>query len=309
MSFVYALGTLGYDFVTEARRDSFKQLMPMVWSNNGLPVNTTPQESPDAIPIPANPYDARQMARHLESNISEAVSLIWTLNLELTPIYAIEPQAAFALEVYRYFQEFLSGQVLNTEDDTYIERISIPAVLTGKTVTLFSGQVVPVIAPLNTRGMYGWKVNQLIESVIAAIRNQEGGNTISSEKIEIIKYSLKNFLMRIYYDLRNLGQTSIERAQNFAATNIFQYADALLNLLSNNNRQGNDAQAVTMQLDSFEVERSPFCRKDSDCWDVKIKFFDPENDRRAKRVLRYTIDVSDIMPVTLGEPRMWDVAN
>jgi len=61
-----------------------------------------------------------------------------------------------------------------------------------------------------------------------------------------------------------------------------------------------------MQLDSIDVVRSPFCRKDSDCWDVKLKFFDPENDRRANRVLRYTIDVSDIMPVTLGTPRLWD---
>lgn len=63
-----------------------------------------------------------------------------------------------------------------------------------------------------------------------------------------------------------------------------------------------------MQLQSLEVERSPFCRKDSDCWDVKIRFFDPENVLRAKRVIRYTIDVSDIMPVTLGEVRVWDEA-
>ncbi|NEN88987.1 MAG: PatA/PatG family cyanobactin maturation protease [Okeania sp. SIO3H1] len=307
MSLVYALGTLGYDFATEARRDSFKQLMPMVWSNNGQPVDTQ-QESADAIAVPANPYDARQMTKYLERNISEAVSLIWTLNLELTPIYAIKPQGPFALEVYRYFQEFLAGQVLDTEDEGYIERVSIPAVLTGETVTLYSGQVVPVIAPLNTRGMYGWKVNELIDSVIAEIQNQESGNTITPEKIEIIKYSLRNFLMRIYYDLRNLGQTSMERAQNFAATNIFQYADALVQALSNQSNQGSNSQAVTMQLDSFEVERSPFCRKDSDCWDVKIKFFDPENNDRAKRVLRYTIDVSDIMPVTLGKPRLWDVA-
>ncbi|NEQ10674.1 MAG: peptidase S8, partial [Moorea sp. SIO4E2] len=64
--------------------------------------------------------------------------------------------------------------------------------------------------------------------------------------------------------------------------------------------------AGSMQLDTIGVERSPFCRVDSDCWDVKLKFFDPENDRRAKKILRYTIDVSDIMPVTMGQPRIWD---
>jgi hypothetical protein len=36
-----------------------------------------------------------------------------------------------------------------------------------------------------------------------------------------------------------------------------------------------------------------------------LRFFDPENDRRARRVFRFTIDVSDIMPVTLGDVRSW----
>jgi cyanobactin maturation PatA/PatG family protease len=314
MSLVYALGTLGYDFGTEARRDSFKQLMPLVWSDNGRVDRPTGEPSIPAgvIQVPANPYDARQMANYLENNISEAASLIWTLNLELTPIYAIEPQAPFALAIYQYLQEFLAGQVLDKEDDDYIERVSIPGVLTGRTVTLFSGQVVPIIEPLNTRGMYGWEPNGLVNAVMEAIKGQNPPPDMTPEQEDQIEYSLKNFLMRIYYDLRNLGQTSAERAQNFASTNIFQYADALVNVLMNQSRSwavAGDPKAVTMQLDTFEVERSPFCRKDSDCWDVKIKFFDPENDKRAKRILRYTIDVSDIMPVTLGEPRLWDVAN
>jgi hypothetical protein len=38
---------------------------------------------------------------------------------------------------------------------------------------------------------------------------------------------------------------------------------------------------------------------------VKLKFFDPENDRRAKKVFRFTIDVSDLIPVTTGEVRTW----
>ncbi|CCH91669.1 hypothetical protein MICCA_1710001 [Microcystis aeruginosa PCC 9432] len=32
---------------------------------------------------------------------------------------------------------------------------------------------------------------------------------------------------------------------------------------------------------------------------MKLKFFDPENGLRAKRVFRFTIDVSDRTPVTL----------
>jgi hypothetical protein len=62
-----------------------------------------------------------------------------------------------------------------------------------------------------------------------------------------------------------------------------------------------------MQLDSIEVEKIPFCRINSDCWDVKLKFFDPENGSRAKKVFLFTIDVSDRIPVTLGQVRSWSV--
>ncbi|MEM9009214.1 MAG: PatA/PatG family cyanobactin maturation protease, partial [Cyanobacteria bacterium P01_F01_bin.86] len=48
---VYALGTLGYDFGSEARRDSFKQLMPPYTIENTQ--------------VPANPYDGRQIVDYL----------------------------------------------------------------------------------------------------------------------------------------------------------------------------------------------------------------------------------------------------
>ena len=64
---VYVLGNLGYDFGTEARRDTFKQLMPSIMIDN--------------LELPSNPYDARQMVDYLESNLSETKSLIWTVNL------------------------------------------------------------------------------------------------------------------------------------------------------------------------------------------------------------------------------------
>ncbi len=160
--------------------------------------------------------------------------------------------------------------------------------------------------------MYGWRINQIVAAVIERIQQQvpPGATRLTAQQEAEVEYSLENFLMRLYYDLRNLGQTSQERAQNFATTNIVQAADALVKVLSNQSRTwiGSTSSAVTMQLQSLEVERSPFCRKDSDCWDVKIRFFDPENVLRAKRVIRYTIDVSDIMPVTLGEVRVWDEA-
>ncbi|MGK7904558.1 MAG: PatA/PatG family cyanobactin maturation protease [Hormoscilla sp.] len=272
---IYALGVLGYDFGTEARRDSFKQLMP------GVEI--------DGTSVPANPYDARQMVDYLGENISEAKSLIWTLNLELTPIYAIEPVGPFAREVYEALQEMLAGQVEAEDSENYVDRVSISGRLTGRTVRLFSGQVLPVLESENTRGLYSWKVNSLVSAALEAISSER-----QESNEQVMRKALSSFLNRIYYDWRNLGQTSQERAINFAATNAFQAASTF-----------SEAVAEGMELDSVSVEKSPFCRIDSDCWDVKLKFFDPENDRRAKRVFRYTIDVSDIVPVSLGEVRSW----
>jgi len=272
---IYVIGTLGYDFGTEARRDSFKQLMP------ALEIEGTQ--------IPANPYDARQMVDYLEGNLSEAKSLIWTLNMELTPIYALEPSGSFARDVYAAFQELLAGEVQAEDDDEYIERVSIPGRLTGRTVKLFSGQVVPVVEPVSPRGIYGWKVNTLVSSALSAVSAEA-----EEAQDEQMRNSLSSFLNRVYYDLRNLGQTSQDRALNFAATNAFQAAQTF-----------SAAVAAGMELDSIVVQKSPFCRMDSDCWDVQLKFFDPENNRRAKKVFRFTIDVSDLIPVTLGEVRSW----
>ena len=272
---VYVIGTLGYDFGTEARRDSFKQLMPAVTIGNTQ--------------IPANPYDARQMVDYLANNLSEAKSLIWTLNMELTPIYAIEAVGSFAREVYEALQELLAGEVEAEDAERYIERVSIPGKLTGRTVKLFSGQVVPVIEPVSPRGIYGWRVNTLVGSALEAVRGEQ-----AEADDEQMRRSLSSFLNRVYYDLRNLGQTSQDRALNFAATNAFQAAQTF-----------STAVAAGMELDSIAVTKSPFGRMDSDCWDVQLKFFDPENNRRAKKVFRFTIDVSDFIPVTLGEVRSW----
>jgi cyanobactin maturation PatA/PatG family protease len=157
---------------------------------------------------------------------------------------------------------------------------------------LFSGQTVPVVEVGQNRGIYGWEVNTLITTAIQAARARA-----SEQSEEGLRRSLREFLTRVYYDLRNLGTTSADRALNFAATNAFQAAHTFA-----------EAVAAGMALDTIAVEKSPFCRMDSDCWDVKLRFFDPDNSRRAKRVFRFTLDVSDLLPVTLGEVRSWSEA-
>jgi cyanobactin maturation PatA/PatG family protease len=276
---VYALGTVGYDFGSEARRDTFKQLMPAV--------------TIDGATVPANPYDARQMVDYLAENPAEAKSLIWTFNQELNPIYAIEPKGAFGGDVYETLIQILAGQIEPETSEDHIERMSLPGFLTDRTVTLFSGEILPVVTVRSTRGMYGWNVNSLVSAATESVRA-----SAPSAGEEAIQRSLNSFLKRIYYDLNNLGKTSRDRALNFASTNVFQAASTFI-----------EAIARGMELHSIEVEKSPFCRIDSDCWDMKLKFYDPENSRRAKRVFLFTIDVRDPMPVTLGNVRSWSVSS
>ena len=275
---VYVLGSIGYDFGSEARRDSFKQLMP--------PVEI------DGTTIPANPYDARQLVDYLSANPDEHKSLIWTIKQEENPIYAIEVKGGFAADIYETLRLILEGQLESEASDDYIERASIPGQLTDKKIQLFSGQEIPVITVVNVRGIYGWKVNGLVDAALQIL----SAELVDASEVQL-RRSLSSFLKRVYFDLQNLGQTAKDRALNFAATNAFQAASSF-------------AQAVStgMELVTIEVEKSPFCRVNSDCWDIKLKFFDPDRGLRAKKVYLFTIDVSYLLPVTLGEIRSWSVS-
>lgn len=257
---VFALGTLSFDFGTEARRDSIMQHMG----------------------AKADPQDPKELLAYLKKKPSDAASIIWTLNLDATPIYAIQPQGAFAKDIYELLREFLQDQIKGE-----VERVSIPGYISGN-VTLFTGQVVPVITP-EPRGMSSWNTKELVDAVTDIILKKRP----KISKDELIK-AIEEFLLRIYHDFRNLGITAQERAINYAATNVFPTGDAILEALEEK-----------MRLDTIDVGRSPICRPDSDCWDVKLLFFDPENVLRPRRVILFTVDVSDIVPVNIEQKRSW----
>jgi hypothetical protein len=63
-----------------------------------------------------------------------------------------------------------------------------------------------------------------------------------------------------------------------------------------------------MELDTIDVDPSPLCPPGSDCWDVKLTFFFPERPTNtARRVYRFTVDVADIVPATIGPMRSWSI--
>ena len=272
-SLIYALGRIGYDFGTQARMDAFVQRM-----------------GPDQ-----SPFNPGQLLNFLAKREVETRMLIWTLNIEQTPLYAIEPGEPFAQDIYAQLAAALEGQMKEQGDAAYIERVSLPGYLTGKTVRLYSGQVVPVVSAL-ARGLYCWDVNKVIEDAV----NAAGANH-PPEQVHKMRIGLREFLHRMGYHFRNLGLSPSERAMNFAATTAAaQMATALAQHLIADSGSG------SRQLANIAVEKSPLCRPGSDYWDVRLAFFDPASSRHVMRIVRYTIDVSDVMPVTVGEPKSWE---
>ncbi|HEY8335944.1 MAG TPA: PatA/PatG family cyanobactin maturation protease [Tardiphaga sp.] len=265
---VYALGHLGYDFATEARRDSFVQAMQARNVGNH------------------NPHDPAQLLAYLALAPYDASSLIWTLNIDATPIYAIQPAGAFVELVYERLREFLEAQL--AEGTRRAEIVSIPGVIAGS-VPLMSGQVVPVVVPA-LRGMYAWAPEPLARHVLGPAPKKEDERTLYERHLG----GLGDFLNRVYFELRNLGVTGAERALNYAATNAMQIAQ----VIEKATRQGLD-------LDRLQVVRSPVCRPDSDCYDVELSFFNANNMNVASRIFRFTVDVSDVIPVSIGLPRDW----
>jgi len=245
------------------------------------------------IRIEPNPYDVFQLVDYLESRPSECTKLIWTANLDLTPIYAIEAEVAYPEDVYSTLRSALRNGALPVDNEDYVARASIPGILTNRTVQLFSGQRVPVVKA-QARGMYVWNETKLINDLIEQLRA-----VIPDMDENYVRQLTRIFLDKVYFECRNLGQSPPDRALNFAATNAYQFASGIAQgLLSGQLVPGAERELFT--LDSIDVSKSPYCRMDSDCWDVRIKFFDPVNDRRAKSVYQFTIDVSAELPVGLA---------
>jgi cyanobactin maturation PatA/PatG family protease len=278
---VYAIGTLSYDFGTEARRDFFTQSM---------------EEG-------QYPSNQRAMIDFLdkEDNQEFAAALIWTLNIEGTPVYAIQPHGSFSNLTYKRLRKFLREQLddlknLPEGSKPVPDRVSIPGIVLEKTIKLFSGQRVPIIIP-ELRGMWNWHRSHLISAVTAEFKVKQGVTKINQADQDDIEAGISDFLDRVYYELMNLGVASSERAINYVATNLYQIAFVY-----------KDAYNQDLVLDKITTVRSPICRPDSDCWDVIVSFFNPSQRLTiAKKVYRLTVDVSDIVPVTVGTIRSWSV--
>src|SRR5262249_2985029 len=206
------------------------------------------------VPRPGTNATVAQPTRP-NQHLSEKI--IWTLNHDATPIYAIQPKTSFAHVSYDLLLGLLGDQLKAPADRP--ERASIAGTL-GGSVTLLTGQVIPVIHP-DIRGMFNWRIEDLIKQLTDGLSEEE--SNYIGERIQCV-------FTRIYYEFRNLGLTPQDRALNFAVT----IGTNMVRALSRVRAEETKGAAKRFELDDIQVVRSPVCRPDSDCWDVKLSFFD-----------------------------------
>jgi cysteine desulfurase family protein len=288
---VYAIGRLGFDFGTRQRREYFRSQIGNPDDPAALIARLTERGGGDYA-ILNGPQFASRM---------EVQDLTWTLMIDETPVYALAPVGAFAFEVHDTLVRFLAEQLPPPKSDASsgsqpeqgeparkrrketssaglvgegVERMAVGGQIVGQT-RLYTGESVPIVA-IDHRTLANWNKQALVEAL---------------EKISgaAVDDRVSAFLDRLSELTRNLGVTSQDRALNYAAT------DALI-LQSMIADDANRTKFKDMEIDDVIVRPSPICRPDYDCWEVVFTFYDPDNLMRARRGLRYTVDVSDTLP-------------
>ncbi|MFD0319322.1 cyanobactin maturation protease PatG family protein [Streptomyces flavalbus] len=324
---VYAIGKIGWDFQTEAVRDAFRQEMDAF---------ETETRDGQIIVTPGNPYDPIQLRAYLSANPEVCSKLTWILLLDDNiPAYALKAETPVGMawggeiptvegketayadgeklnnllkalayppvsSVYRSFREAIVGQSLKEDQKDYVSRVSVAGALTGRTIQMFSGQKVQEVE-VESRALYTWNENALVEAIINAVHGDTKTRGVSIDD-HVLTTTVRSLLDSIYNKFRNLGQSSADRALNYVGTNAFQAgAEIAQGLLSAKHIPGPDDRLYA--LDTVTVQKSPYSRQDSDCQDVIVRFFDPEDERHATLSLQFTVDVSKNPPVTIGRTK------
>ena len=300
---VFALGQIGYDFGTEARRDSIKQFLP----------RNTELTTASLLALLAPDGDVQP----------EVERVTWLLKLDQTPLYAIRPAGAFAFNGYAQILAALEAQsrppvgpdAPEGEEPAEpaagkgrkkakavkepIDLFSVAGVLSGS-IRLMSGETVPILIP-SARGIIWWEIRKSYDSFVARLEADPGDGRV----IQLLRddpaafYRLfssllgdfKNLITRKY---RNLGLLGRERAINFAAMSAFTVFDYLKEMIG-----------LDLIIDDISVSNSPACRPGSECYDVQIRTFRQSDVTASLRVFQFTLDVSDTIPVDIGNVAVW----
>ena len=218
--------------------------------------------------------DAGVMGRLLAERPSLGERLTWLLKENGNPIYVLEPKGPLAAEIYLNLAEILTAQVLGE-----VDTVSIPGLRLGHMRSLRDGTRVPRVVMEVLRGLYAWT----LESSVAR-------TNLSSEAEAILLCMLR----AIKDESRNDGAGGPARTLNYLMANPLQLAMSALG-----------AQSEGFTFGDFGIVRSTFSRPNSECWDIQLRFIDEDDEFRSGLIHRHTVDVADILPVSVGQMKAW----
>jgi hypothetical protein len=188
------------------------------------------------------------------------------------------------------------------EPQARASKVAIAGTLANKRATLANGQQVEVIHP-ELRGMSFWSTAALFEALDSG--KLKGDPDVWSFAARVVS--------RLYELARNDGKTPQERAINWSATSLLQNVFSLFEseffrqmLGEKLNPDGTKTSAIQdTAVNDIQVRPAP-CQESGGEYDVELSLFNVENTYRGLTVIANTVDVSDVVPVTLGDNRVFN---
>lgn len=310
-SHAFAIGQLDIDYPDDTVRQSFIEAMG--------------GREPDL----GQAEDVEALIAYLDANPGEARRLVWLLEINGERRYAVVPAGAFAAQAHDMMAALLLGLARGE-----VSVVSIPGRVTGRMIAIRDGSRIPELRVLSLRSVFGWHPQQVARDSLAAVhrdalaRPKDVGQSSSIAASSVgasgagdqesvfgvgtgpgdawprlerevtpeIESAMGDYLSSVYFRAPQAPELGRERALGYAAVNGYQVATAFL-----------DAMHDGLQFAAAGVEFSPFARVSGECWDVILRFTDPQRTTRSAREYRICVDVIDAQPVTVGRVLRWSV--
>jgi len=237
--------------------------------------------------VDGSPDSDRSLLTHLRATPHDSDLVRFVLRIGGQPRYALGASGPHAAAVIDRLIALASAGLGFEAVPRLVDRVAVPGVLLPTGVRLRDGTKVREVLVSIPESLTGWRTEDIVEAALTA----HGAVTPEARRL------LAGVLDRIYEQALNDGVRAPERALNASATNATQLAHVAERM-----------SAVGAELREVAVQPSRFDRPRSDCWDVVLAFADPIEPTRSWWQWVWTIDVSDLRPVTINWPRAWRTA-
>jgi hypothetical protein len=178
-------------------------------------------------------------------------------------------------------------------------KVAIAGTLANKRVTLANAQQVEVIHP-DLRGMSTWNTLRLLQVALDYPSKEPRAQVLADAWGFIARVT-----SRLYELVRNDGKTPQERAINWQATAFLHQVRPLLGSSTFRMLVGGNEGLKAAAVNDIQV-RPATCQESGGEYDVELSLFSIESMLRGLTVIASTVDVSDVVPVTLGRTRVFN---